>query len=101
MQRRDLSGRARADKLDPSIIGEDLLHRRGGEQRAAILACERYSFPGATRPAFYLQPWFSQGQKTRTIHHALSTKTVNADDSNLLMRPRERQRLQKNSAFAT
>ena len=43
MQRRDLSGRARADKLDPSIIVEDLLHRRGGAQRAAILACERRS----------------------------------------------------------
>lgn len=35
MEHRDLSGRARADKLDPSIIGEDLLHRRGGAQRAA------------------------------------------------------------------
>ena len=48
MQRRDLSGRRRADKLDPSsIIGEDLLHRRGGAQKAAILgACDRRSFPG-------------------------------------------------------
>lgn len=44
MRHRDLSGRARADKLDPSIIDEDLLHRRGGAQRAAILACERCSF---------------------------------------------------------
>lgn len=52
--------RARADKLDPSIIGEDLLHRRGGAQRAAIPACERCSsFPRCDpcrTTGSYLQP---------------------------------------------
>lgn len=58
-ERRDLLEGARADKLDPSIIGEDLLHRRGGAQRAAIPACERCSFPRCDRwrtTGSYLQP---------------------------------------------
>lgn len=65
-ERRDLLERARADKLDPSIIGEDLLHRRGGAQRAAIPACERCSFPRCDRwrtTGSYLQPRPIPGDK--------------------------------------
>lgn len=71
MQRRDLSGRPRADKLDPSIIGEDLLHRRGGAQKAAILgACDRCSFPG---------------RANRRDRHSLATKTDLQQQTNCLV----------------
>lgn len=85
MQRRDLSGRARADKLDPSIIVEDLLHRRGGAQRAAILACERRSsfHPIRTAPAAsYLQARLHRSRRNPFIvHDVTSVRTLERENS--------------------
>lgn len=67
--------RARADKLDPSIIGEDLLHRRGGAQRAAIPACERCSsFPRCDpcrTTGSYLQPRPIPGDNKRIVSSSM------------------------------